>query len=30
MDEVVEKYINYEAILTKLDRHFKQVWLFGC
>lgn len=30
MDEVVEKYINYEAILAKLDRHFKQVWLFGC
>jgi hypothetical protein len=30
MDEVVEKYINYEAILAKLDRHFKQVFLFGC
>jgi hypothetical protein len=30
MDEYIEKYLNYEDILTKLDRHFKPIWLFGC
>lgn len=30
MDRVIDKYLSYEDILTKLDKHFVYTWIFGC